>query len=283
MTSNSKKDIKAHEGFKKIEVRAIERNEKDDLHIARVALDGCCRVGKGEQLAALYAYFTSKGVPTMILKGDGTRMGAGQEWHDLGSRYWTHRHDFHSGMHTPKEEWDIDAFMLARENRVWLEALEKISRISRSCFAIAIYDRSIISRATLAMQRAGISEGNLTEEQMWPDHLQKSGEEITYEESQPEVLFNLTAPQPVLRGRISQNDIDRAFRFRAVHEYYDDFLKAKEVLPISTKTQIIDLDGEAPIKVLTKQILKYLSQIYPDVKELEGVKAMYPEYSENKA
>jgi thymidylate kinase len=266
--------------------RETKHNKDTDFVLARIAFDGCCRTGKGEQLGSLNSYFTSRGVPTMVLKGDGTRMGAGQAWHDLGSRYWTHRYDYHSGMHTPKSEWDVDAYTLARENRVWEQAIADIGRISRSCFAAVIYDRSIVSRATLALQRE-LSEGRtvdgkLSPEQMWPAHLQIPGEEITYEETQPDILFNLTAPQSVLGGRVSQDDRDAAFRYRAIFEYYDDFLAAINALPEGTRTKIVDLDGEAPIKELNKEVLQHLSAYYPDVKQLENVEEKYPEYSAKK-
>jgi|GEM_PF-891441 len=254
-------------------------NRSTEFVVGKIALDGCCRTGKGEQLKALNSYFTSRGVPTMVLKGDGTRLGAGESWHDLGSRYWTHRHDYHAGLHTPRAEWDVDAYTLARENRVWLRTLGEIAVISRSRFALAIFDRSIISRATLALQREGLTEGKLTEDQMWPPHLQIPGEEISYEETQPDVLFNLTAPQEVLESRISQSDYDRAFRMRAVYEYYDDFVRAKEALPESTKTKIIDLDGEAPITENTSIILNHLGQEYPEVEQLKVVQPMYERYT----
>lgn len=254
-------------------------NRQVEFVVGKIALDGCCRTGKGEQLKALNAHFTSRGVPTMILKGDGTRLGAGESWHDLGSRYWTHRHDYHAGLHTPRTEWDVDAYTLARENRIWLTALEGIARVSRSRFALAIFDRSIISRATLAIQREGLTEGKLTEEQMWPPHIQIPGEEITYDETQPDILFNLTAPQEVLEGRISQTDYDRAFRMRAVYEYYDDFVRAKEALPEGTRTKIVDLDGEAPIQTITSAILSHMAEIYPEVHQINNVPQMYPNYS----
>ncbi len=247
--------------------------------VGKIALDGCCRTGKGEQLRALHGHFTSRGIPTMVLKGDGTRLGAGEAWHDLGSRYWTYRHDYHAGIHTPRSEWDIDAYTLARENRVWLRALADIAKISRSRFALAIFDRSIISRATLAIQREGLSEGKLTEEQMWPPHLQTPGDEITYGETQPDILFNMTAPQDVLESRISEDDYDRAFRMRAVYEYYNDFIRAKEALPDSTTTKIIDLNGEESIQQNTENILGHLSEFYPEVAQLRGVKPMYERYS----
>ncbi|MDQ5972348.1 MAG: hypothetical protein QG553_507 [Patescibacteria group bacterium] len=252
----------------------------EEFRVGKIALDGCCRVGKGEQLKALNSYFTSRGVPTMVLKGDGTRLGAGEAWHDLGSRYWTHRHDYHAGLHTPRTEWDVDAYTLARENRVWLGALGDIARISRSRFAAAILDRSIISRATLALQREGSVEGKLTEEQMWPPYLQIPGEEITYEETMPDILFNLTAPQTVLESRISQDDYDRAFRMRAVYEYYDDFLRAKDALPESTTTTIIDLDGEAPVSETTGVILDHLAAMYPEVDQIRSVSPMYEQYTQ---
>jgi thymidylate kinase len=255
-------------------------NRQEEFIVGKIALDGCCRTGKGEQLKALNAHFTSRGVPTMVLKGDGTRLGAGESWHDLGSRYWTHRHDYHAGLHTPRSEWDVDSYTLARENRIWLTALEGIAKVSRSRFALAIFDRSIISRATLAIQREGLTEGKLTEEQMWPPHLQIPGEEVTYAETQPDILFNLTAPQEVLESRISQTDYDRAFRLRAVYEYYDDFVRAKEALPESTTTKIVDLDGEAPINVTTETILSHLGEIYPEVHQINNVPRMYPSYSE---
>ncbi len=259
--------------------RETVANRDQEFIIGKIALDGCCRTGKGEQLKALNSYFTSRGVPTMILKGDGTRLGAGEAWHDLGSRYWTHRHDYHAGLHTPRSEWDVDAYTLARENKIWLTALEGIAKVSRSRFAIAIFDRSIISRATLAIQREGLSTGHLTEEQMWPPHIQIPGEEITYAETQPDILFNLTAPQDVLESRISHEDYDRAFRMRAVYEYYDDFVRAKEALPISTTTTIIDLDGEAPIADNTSIILKQLGGMFPEVEQLRGVSPMYEGYT----
>ncbi len=250
-----------------------------EFFVGKVALDGCCRTGKGEQLRSLHSYFTSRGVPTMLLKGDGTRLGAGEAWHDLGSCYWTHRHDYHAGLHTPRAEWDVDAYTLARENRVWLKTLDEIAKISRSRFAVAIFDRSIISRATLAIQREGLTEGRLTEEQMWPSYIQIPGEEITYAETQPDILFNLTAPQNVLEARISQDDSDRAFRMRAVYEYYDDFMRAKEALPESTKTKIIDLDGEASIGENTTIILEHLSEVFPEVEQLKVVPPMYERYT----
>ncbi len=251
-----------------------------EYRIGKVALDGCCRAGKGEQLRALHGFFTSRGVPAMVLKGDGTRLGAGEAWHDLGSRYWTHRHDYHAGLHTPREEWDVDAYTLARENRVWVRSLSDIARISRSRFGVAIFDRSIISRATLALQREGITEGRLTGEQMWPQHIQIPGEEITYEETMPDILFNLTAPQAVLESRISQDDYDRAFRMRAVYEYYDDFVRAKDALPEGTTTKIVDLDGEAPIAENTGIIISELTQIFPEVGQISEVPQMYSKYSQ---
>lgn len=259
--------------------RETVANRDVEFVVGTVALDGCCRTGKGEQLRALYGHFTSRGVPTMILKGDGTRLGAGEAWHDLGSRYWTHRHDYHAGLHTPRSEWDVDAYTLARENRVWLQTLADISKISRSRFALALFDRSIISRATTSLQREGIKEGKLTEDQMWPPHLQIPGEEITYEETQPDILFNMTAPQDTLEGRITRDDYDRAFRMRAVYEYYDDFVRAKDVLPEGTKTKIVDLDGEAPIEETTAIILEHLGLIYPEVRQLAVVPPMYEKYS----
>jgi hypothetical protein len=263
-----------------VEAKNYPSLERPEFVVGRIALDGCCRTGKGEQLKALYAFFTSRGVPAMVLKGDGTRLGAGEAWHDLGSRYWTHRHDYHAGMHTPRSEWDVDAYTLARENKVWLKALEDITRISRSRFAAAIFDRSIISRATLALQREEMTEGKLTAEQMWPPHLQIPGEEITYEETMPDILFNMIGSQPVLEGRIDQEDYDRAFRLRAVFEYYDDFIRAKEALPEGTTTKIIDLDGEAPISENTGIIINHLAEIYPEVSQIKEVPVMYPQYSQ---
>ncbi len=259
--------------------RETVANRDMEFIVGTVALDGCCRTGKGEQLRALYGHFTARGIPTMVLKGDGTRLGAGEAWHDLGSRYWTHRHDYHAGLHTPRSEWDVDAYTLARENRVWLKALADIGRISRSRFALALFDRSIISRATTSIQREGLTEGRLTEEQMWPPYIQIPGEEITYEETQPDILFNMTAPQDILEGRITQADYDRAFRMRAVYEYYDDFVRAKDALPEGTRTKIVDLDGEAPIAENTATILDHLGQLYPEVGQLKVVPPMYEKYS----
>lgn len=259
---------------------SFESIRTPEYNVGKVALDGCCRVGKGEQLKALNHYFTSRGVPTMVLKGDGTRLGAGESWHDLGSRYWTYRHDYHAGIHTPRTEWDVDAYTLARENRVWLRALSDITRISRSRFAVAVFDRSIISRATLAMQREGLNDGEkLTEDMMWPPHIQIPGEEITYAETQPDILFNLTAPQEVLESRIAPNDYDKAFRMRAVYEYYDDFVAAKNALPESTTTEIVDLDGLAPVEETTEVIIDHLIKRYPEIAPLSEVKPMYEKYS----
>lgn len=252
----------------------------EEFVVGKIALDGCCRTGKGEQLKALNAHFTSRGVPTMVLKGDGTRLGAGESWHDLGSRYWTHRHDFHAGLHTPREEWDVDAMTLVRENQVWVDALSRIAEISRSRFALAIFDRSIISRATLALQRERMGEGQrLTVDQMYPPRLQVPGSEVSYDEIQPHILFNLTAPQEVLETRISETDYDRAFRMRAVYEYYDDFVRAKNALPEGTTTEIIDLDGEAPIEENTQIILGHLEGMFPEVRQIREVEPMYPGYT----
>lgn len=252
-----------------------------EFTLGRIALDGCCRTGKGEQLQRLNAWFTARGVPTMRLKGDGTRLGAGEAWHDLGSRYWTYRHDYHAGIHTPRTEWDLDAMTLARENRVWEKALGDLARISRSRFALVIYDRSILSRATLAMQREKlVKDQRLKDEQMYPPHLNVPGEApIAYADVQPDLLFNLTAPQEVLQSRIANDDYDRAFRMRAVWEYYQDFVDAVDALPASTRTKVVTLDGEGDLEELTASILDHIFDCWPELRPLTEVEPMYTQYT----
>jgi hypothetical protein len=252
-----------------------------EFRTAAIAFDGCCRVGKGEQLRELHSYFTSRGVPAMVLKGDGTRLGCGEAWHDLGSRYWTHTHDYHAGIHTPYEEWDRAAYDLARENIAWLNALKRIAFISRSRFAAAIYDRSIISRATLALQREMSEPGErLSPEQMWPSHLQTE-ERISYYDTTPDILFNLSAPQEELHKRIQPSDYDRAFRVRAIDIYYDCFMRAKNALPKGTTTTIIELDGLMPVKELAAIVIEHLEEMYSEVLQLRDVMPMHTEYTEN--
>lgn len=263
------------------QAETMETSRSPEFTLATIALDGCCRTGKGEQLNRLYGWFTSRGIPTMRLKGDGTRVGAGEAWHDLGSRYWTYRHDYHAGIHTPRTEWDVDAMTLSRENRVWKNALESMMQISRSRFGLIIYDRSILSRATLAMQRENLAPGEkLTKDQLYPPHLNTPGEPpITYDEVAPDMLFNLTAPQETLQSRISKDDYDRAFRMRAVWEYYDDFMNAKDALPEDTRTEIVDIDGEQELDLLTETILLRMMKRWPEINPLKEVKPMYTQYS----
>lgn len=215
----------------------------------------------------------------MVLKGDGTRLGAGEAWHDLGSRYWTHVHDYFAGLHPPLEEWDRSAYDLARENKAWLGALGRISVVSRSRFAAAIYDRSILSRATLALEREGTPEGvRLTPEQMYPRHIQYE-EPVDYVETVPDILFNLTAPQEVLLDRIAPEDYDRAFRLRAVQDYYSYFMRAKDSLPEGTETTIIDLDGLQPIDAITGAVREHLEDFYEEMRQLKTVQPMYAQYT----
>lgn len=250
-----------------------------EFALAQIAFDGCCRVGKGEQLKELHGYLTSRGVPSMVLKGDGTRLGAGEAWHDLGSRAWTYVHDYFGGMHPPLEEWDKASYDLARENKAWVTALQRIAVVSRSRFAAAIYDRSIISRATLALERENLPEGQrLTAEQMYPARIQTE-EPVNYYATMPDILFNLVAPQEVLMERIQPDDYDRAFRVRAVNDYFGYFRRAKDSLPEGTTTKIVELDGLQPIDYVADQVREHLEDTYPEFVQLRDVKPMYANHT----
>ena len=265
----------------RFEAHAQLEQINNEFVMAKIAFDGCCRVGKGEQLQRLDAYLTSRGVPTMVLKGDGTRLGAGEAWHDLGSRSWTQVHDYFAGLHPPLVEWDRAAYDLARENQAWLTALGRIAVVSRSRFSAAIFDRSIISRATLALEREQLAEGQtLTADQMYPPSIQFEAP-VSYWDTTPDILFNLSAPQEALLERISPSDYDRAFRVRAVKDYYKYFMRAKDVLPEGTATKIVELDGLMPLDELSEIVVAELEAQYPEMVQLREVQPMYTQYTSN--
>ncbi len=225
--------------------------------VITLGFEGPNRVGKGTQCALLQAWLTRQGIPSLLVRGDGSRAGKGATPGDPPSRWWQQMdRRLHSAQAT-YHDWNVAAVRLARELLVWRDrVLPRCVAAQGAPFGVLLVDRSLLSRAMLlrAMQPGDPSPD------LYPEEAQSRGRWITPEAVCPDLIFALNAPREVLLSRLSPLDPKYAFRRRLIEETSEGFRDVVRFLPEGLQDRVVDVDAAQPIEEIAKTIQEILTQ-----------------------
>ncbi len=207
-----------------------------------IAFDGNHRSGKGTQLAHFSRLLAQKGYDPLVLRGDGTRTGLGQERGDPVSLWWQQFKQFESAHPNPYEAWRIGARTLLAEAAIWYGNMPQNG--------VILFDRSVVSRAQMTLKEGmrvdaekmyGLSSDTL----LSPEQLELLA---------PDVTFFLSAPTDRLIARLETDDPKYAFRRRNIlnsNEYFEAAYHACRVLGIGSVERV---NADTDVQGVTDQI-----------------------------
>jgi thymidylate kinase len=159
-----------------------------------IAFDGNHRSGKGMQLAHFSRLLAQKGYDPLVLRGDGTRTGLGQERGDPVSLWWQQFKQFESAHPNLYEAWRIGARTLLAEAAIWYGNMPQNG--------VILFDRSAVSRAQMTLKEdmkvdAETMYGLSSDTLLSPEQLELLA---------PDVTFFLSAPpEKVLSPNCTSN------------------------------------------------------------------------------
>ncbi len=231
--------------------------------ILTLGFEGPNRVGKGTQCALLQAWLTNLGIPSLLVRGDGSRTGRGATPGDPSSRWWQQMDGWLHSAQATYHDWNMAAVRLARELLVWRDrVLPRCVAAQGAPFGVLLVDRTLLSRAMLvrAMQPGDPSPD------LYPEEAQSRWRWITPETVCPDLIFALNAPREVLLSRLSPLDPKYAFRRRLIEETSKGFRDAVQFLPKGLQDRIVDVDATRPVEEVEGAIQEILTQTNKDCK-----------------
>lgn len=236
---------------------------EDKGQILTLGFEGPNRVGKGTQCALLQAWLTRQGIPSLLVRGDGSRAGKGATPGDPPSRWWQQMDIWLHSSQATYHDWNVAAVRLARELLIWRErVLPRYIAAQGVPYVVLLVDRSLLSRAMLlrAMQPDDPSPD------LYPAEAQTKGRKITSEAVCPDLIFALNAPREVLLSRLSPLDPKYAFRRRLIEETSEGFRDVVRYLPEGLQDRVVNVDAARSIEEVAETIQDILIQEYRDVK-----------------
>ncbi len=206
--------------------------------ILSIGFEGPNRVGKGTQCVLLQRWLRERDVPSLIIRGDGSRTGTGDSLGNPPSEWWQ---EVNTWLHTSRasyEDWDLTSYRLARELVVWRErALPRWVKVSGEKLGVLLVDRSLLSRTMIprAAQRQDVSQN------LYPVRPGRCGRKVLPDLVCPDLIFNLTAPKEVLLSRLDVSDPKYEFRKRLIVETYTWFEDAIDYIPSHLKARVVNV------------------------------------------
>ncbi|MBX3080678.1 MAG: hypothetical protein KF716_03525 [Anaerolineae bacterium] len=224
-------------------------------HIFSIGFDGPNRVGKGMQCDLLQARLTSHGIPSLVVRGDGSRTGLGETTGDPVSAWWQ---DINRWLRTPAadtETWNRTSYRLARELIVWRDrALPCLVRQRGKSVGVLIVDRSLPSR-TMVLRAAGVTD---VANNLYTLQMPSRGRKIDPFLVCPDMIFLLTAPLHVLLDRLDPADPKYAFRKELILRTRRWFEDAEKYIPAVLRDRIVHLDGSHDATMIFSEVLVML-------------------------
>lgn len=237
--------------------------------IYTVGLDGPHRVGKGTQLALLENAFNKSGIPTVQVRGDGSRDGRGTHAGDPPNQWWR---SFKGRLEQqPTEErknqlWDLAARRLAHELIEWRdERLPEHAEAVAADTAVVLVDRSLVSRMQLLSKRGE----EISDETLYPDTGLDEFGVITAKDVVPDVLVTLAAPADVLLGRLEPNDPKLDFRRTNIIESDEHYPRAVECAPPAVADRTVVVDANRPVEAVYRNVTAIIGQRLPEIQFIQ--------------
>ena len=218
-----------------------------------IAFDGLHRVGKGTQTRALVETLITKGLNSIVVRGDGTRDGLGLTQGDPFDLEWQQRNKYiKSEQGGSVEDWNASSLILLRE----LSGLLSVEQEKK--FDAVIIDRSILSRAAFLLHRGvGMNGERMTLDELYPSNQSLQGDErLDLKALVPDVIFDLRAENPgSLLTRLDQDDPKYIFRSRNIKGGFESSAQARYHVPENVEERVEVLDaGDSPENVHGKVI-----------------------------
>jgi thymidylate kinase len=234
--------------------------------IITIGFDGPNRVGKGTQCIRLQKWLADHEIPSLIIRGAGSRRGKGEQPGDPQSLWWQ---EVNLWLHTPQascHDWNMTAYRLARELLVWRDrVLPNWVKSAGQEFGVLIVDRSLLSRTMIprAMGLADIAHN------LYPEQARLKGRRIWPELVCPDLIFNLTAPWWILNARLDSSDPKYEFRKKVIAETYHWFKDAVTYLSKPLQARVVEIDSSRDIEVVFSDVLAILLTHFDCLKRLD--------------
>jgi hypothetical protein len=242
--------------------RSYPLTYKTRVEIISIGFEGPNRAGKGTQCALLRNWLTERGIPSLIVRGDGSRTGSGERPEDPPSPWWQavnrrlHPHDHE--LPADYEAWNRAAYRLARELVVWRDrVLPGLVRAQGRRLGVLLVDRSLLSR-TMIPRAMGATDVTGA---LYAERYTTKGRRISPELVCPDLIVNLTAPRRVLVSRLDPGDPKFEFRKRLIEGTCDWFGDAVAYIPRHLRSRVVKVDASEEADRVFRRVLS-LVQIY---------------------
>ena len=236
--------------------------ENNGFNIQSIAFEGPHRAGKGCNINLLSEYLANKNIPSIILKGDGSRPGVGSSEGDPFSKFWQ---SVSLELHKPDadtELWEKAAYILSKEYLIWKEIYfpRKIKQLGVES-GVIILDRSILSRTLIPREKI---DPHLWNEEI-PNSLYKKpeswkGQEIEIVDVTPNLIFSLYAPLETLISRLDKDDAKYEFRKRNLIRRYEWYIDAINYIPESLKSRVVSVNTNRDLNLVFEDIKSVLKE-----------------------
>lgn len=200
----------------------------------------------------LQGWLARRGIPALIVRGDGSRPGQGRWPGDPPSSWWQAANPWLHGPKATLHDWNIAAYRLARELVIWRErVLPRCLQERGEGLGVLIVDRSLLSRAVIALAM-GVHDVTA---HLYPKEARLRGNKIAPERVCPDQIFYLNAPKDVLLARLDAGDAKYQFRKWLIEESSDRFDKAADRLPSHLRARVVEIDASRPSPAVFEDVL----------------------------
>ena len=225
------------------------------VEIISIGFEGPNRAGKGTQCALLRDWLVERAIPSLIVRGDGSRTGSGECPGDPPSPWWQAISRRLYGLPVDYEAWNLAAYRLARELVVWRDrVLPRLVRAQGQRLGVLLVDRSLLSRTMIlrAMGATDVAGG------LYAERYRTKGRRISPELVCPDLIVNLTAPRRVLVSRLDPGDPKFEFRKRLIEETCDWFGDAVAYIPRHLRSRVVKVDASEETERVFRRIVSLL-------------------------
>jgi len=244
-----------------------------EIEIISIGFDGPNRAGKGTQCALLRDWLAERAIPTLIVRGDGSRTGSGERPEDPPSAWWRAASRRLYRLPANYEEWNLAAYRLARELVVWRDrVLPRLVRAQGRRLGVLLVDRSLLSRAMIlrAMGAPDIASA------LYAERYRAKGRQIFPDLVCPDLIVNLTAPRWVLAARLDPGDPKVEFRKRLIEETCDWFGDAVAYIPRHLRPRVVEVDASEEVERVFRRVVSLLQARFESLWRLDKAPVSQP-------
>lgn len=226
--------------------------------IKTIAFEGLHRSGKGTQIEILNQKLETLGIPTVTIRGAGSRPNSDSSIGDPYSLWWEKHLKVLRSPDAKKLDWIDGARRLARELVVFRDrVLPKLTKEQQKDEAILLVDRSVLSHLAI-LEKNEIS--NLGENIYGTKDI--NGRNLPeIKDVFPDLIFYMKADTEILLSRLEKDDPKYEFRRRNILENVDSFQKAIEAIPEKYRDRIIQVDASASIEEIGNYIFNIIKNL----------------------